>query len=344
MGDFTTVEVKRNGDFLDLSWSCVGDLGKVSCYVSDCGDFEPEEGQLLWQMDSCGCIEQHYSYRPEALDMRPYFLLVAENGLRRRVAERLLPVGGVVNFRDLGGYLAEDGRRVKWGKLLRSAAHDGLTDQGVAYLQGLGLKTVVDYRSSVEVEKGPDREVEGVSYYNIRPLEEAGATNILGVMNMKMENAEDAMNALMGLNRNFMRSETALAAYHEMMLLAMDEVHLPMVQHCTAGKDRVGVGSATLLLALGVDEETIVADYLLSNANQVSTDTLKMSNAVGGGMGELTEDKIAMFKVLAQVHEEYLRSMLDEMKIQFGDAAHYLQDGLGISEAQLKKFRDKMLE
>lgn len=335
MTKFQGATVQRTGKEMTMYWEAAGNKGNVSIYWSNDPDFKAEEGTLLAEVAS---NQRGYQFEFTDTEQRPYFLLVTEDGYKIRTAERVLFFEGMVNFRDLGGYLTADGRRTKWGKLFRSAAHDGLTARDMTYLRNIGLKTVVDYRSSVERGEHPDKEIAGISYYNIRPLEEAGATNILDV---KMETAEDAVKALSQVNSNFMRSKHSLDAYRQLLLLVLEEGNLPLVQHCTAGKDRVGVGSATLLLALGVPEEAIMADYLLSNDNQISVDKLKMG---GLGGGTLSEDKIAMFKALAMVHEEYLQAMLTEMKVQFGDTEGYLKQGLGLDDAQLAQMQAMFLE
>ena len=79
-----------------------------------------------------------------------------------------------------------------------------------------------------------------------------------------MEGEADAIAMLTGINRTLVKSKHANSVYHDLVKTALDPQMVPMIQHCTAGKDRVGVGSATLLLALGVPRETIIADYLLS--------------------------------------------------------------------------------
>ena len=69
--------------------------------------------------------------------------------------QRVLPLEGGQNFRDLGGYRTTDGRMVKWGVLMRSGAMSRLTEKDFAYLASLGLKTVVDFRDTRERTSEP---------------------------------------------------------------------------------------------------------------------------------------------------------------------------------------------
>lgn len=332
MEGFKTAGVIRKDGQITITYE--GDnLGEVSLYQGLTPEVSETNGTLLAK----GSDGKFVVDFPEN-EVRPYFLLAAANGARIKTAERVLQFEGMVNFRDMGGYLTKDGYRTKWGVLLRSAAHDAITPRDMEYLKNIGLKTVVDYRSSEEVTKQPDKQVEGVNYYNIRPFEEAGVTNILDV---KMTDEASAIKALTDTNRILVNTKHANEAYKQLVRLVLDENNLPLVQHCTAGKDRVGVGSATLLLALGVPEETIISDYLLSNDNQVSVEKLKMGSI---GKGGVSEDVIKMFKALAMVREEYIRAFFDEIKVKFGSAENYFKEGLGLSDADLAKMREMFLE
>ena len=335
MEGFQEASVLRDNDTLTISWAGDG-LETVAIYQADTPDFDETSGQLLAEG-----VRSPYSLTVPA-DERRYFLLVGAGGARIRIAERVMPMDSLVNFRDLGGYLTTDGRRTKWGRLLRSAAHDAITDRDVAYLQKMGLKTVVDYRSTPEEADHPDRQIDGVQYLHIRPLEDPGATNILNVQQPKMQSVEDAINMLTGINRTLCHSKHANSVYHDLMLAALDPAQVPIVQHCTAGKDRVGVGSATMLMALGVPRETIIADYLLSNDNQVSVTKLGSGKMSGGQ--QISEEQIKMFEALAKVHAEYLQAFFDEVDTVFGGTEGYLKNGLGLTDQQLAQFREMYLE
>ena len=335
MEGFKEANVTRTDDLLTISWAGEG-LDQVTIYQAEVPDFDETTGHILAKD-----VTSPYTLTASR-DERLYFLLVGANGARIRIAERVMPMDALVNFRDLGGYLTADGRRTKWGKLLRSAAHDAITERDVAYLQKLGLKTVVDYRSTPEEADHPDREIAGVTYLHIRPLEDPGATNILDVQQPKMQSVDDAIAMLTGINRTLANSKHANAVYRQLMLAALDPAQVPIVQHCTAGKDRVGVGSATMLLALGVPRETIIADYLLSNDNQVSVAKLGSGKKSGGQ--EISAAQIKMFEALAKVHAEYLQAFFDEIDQVFGGAEGYLQNGLGLTDEQLTQFRELYTE
>ena len=333
MEGFKEANVTRTDDLLTISWAGEG-LDQVTIYQAEVPDFDETTGHILAKD-----VTSPYTLTASR-DERLYFLLVGANGARIRIAERVMPMDALVNFRDLGGYLTADGRRTKWGKLLRSAAHDAITDRDAAYLQKLGLKTVVDYRSTPEEADHPDREIAGVTYLHIRPLEDPGATNILDTQ-IKMDSADDAVTMLSQANRTLANSKHANSVYRQLLLTALDPSQVPIVQHCTAGKDRVGVGSATMLLALGVPRETIIADYLLSNDNQISASKLK--GAVAGGQ-EVTDEQLKLFQALAMVRADYLQAFFDEIDTLFGGTEGYLKNGLGLTDEELAQFQALYLE
>ena len=336
MEGFLKASVKRQEEQLVIQWEGES-LGKVAVYMSEEPDFVESDATLLATVDG-----NEYAVEVSKAT-RVYFILKADNGARIRVAERVITMDSLTNFRDLGGYLTEDGKRTKWGKLLRSAAHDSITDADAALLEKMGLKTVIDYRTTPEVEDHPDKEVAGVVYRRISPMENPNATNTLAAsQSMQMKSAEDAIAMLTGINKMLAADAYCNSVYREVMNVVMDPAQVPFVQHCTSGKDRVGVGSATILMALGVPRETIMEDYLLSNENQISANKLS-SGAVSGGM-EITPEMMKMFAALTKVHKEYLEAFFATVDAKFGGTEGYLKQGLGLTDADLARVKELYLE
>ena len=336
MEGFINASVKRQDGQLLIQWEGEA-LNNVAVYMSEDPDFVESEATLVATVAG-----NEYAVEV-AKDVRVYFILKAENGARIRVAERVITMDSLTNFRDLGGYLTEDGKRTKWGKLLRSAAHDSITDADVALLQKMGLKTVIDYRTTPEVADHPDKEVAGVVYRRISPMENPNATNTLDVnQSMQMKSAEDAIAMLTGINKMLASDAYCNSVYREVMNVVMDPAQVPFVQHCTSGKDRVGVGSATILMALGVPRETIMKDYMLSNENQISASKLG-SGASSAGM-EITPEMMKMFAALTKVHEEYLQAFFATVDAKFGGTEGYLKQGLGLTDEDLARVKELYLE
>ena len=340
MEGFINASVKRQDEQLVITWEGEG-LGNVAVYMSEDPDFTESEAALI------GTASGNEYAVEVSRDVRVYFVLKGENGARIRVAERVITMDGLTNFRDLGGYLTADGKRTKWGKLLRSAAHDSISDRDAALLQKMGVKTVLDYRTTPEVADHADREIEGVVYKRLSPMENPNATNTLDVnQSRNMKSAEDVIAMMSGINQMLAGDAYCNSVYREMMNIVMDTAQVPFVQHCTSGKDRVGAGSATILLALGVPRETILADYLLSNENQLSASKLgtgAASAASQAGM-EITPEMLQMFALLTKVHKEYLEAFFATIDAKFGGTEGYLKQGLGLTDEDLARVKELYLE
>ncbi|BFH11587.1 hypothetical protein J6TS7_22560 [Paenibacillus dendritiformis] len=181
--------------------------------------------------------------------------------LADHLRHRVLPFEGVFNFRDMGGYEAADGRKVKYGILFRSAELTGMTEQDLSLLQSLGIRTIFDYRDDGEAALKPDPVIPGIN--NIR------------VPAMRQEVPADMRELIRGNFFKKLTAESFAAMYVQMaidnpsfqrlMSMIMNPDNLGILHHCAAGRDRTGIGAAFILLALGVPRETIIEDYLLSN-------------------------------------------------------------------------------
>ncbi len=164
---------------------------------------------------------------------------------------RALPLPGVNNPRDLGGYPTWDGRRVRWGVVYRSGRLRDLTDEGCENFQRLGVVTVIDFRNRMMIDGGD---------------EDADPACVQAAADMRLHRfipprdkiADDpAHNA----RRMAARNQQSIA---ETLRLMADVDHLPLLYHCTAGQDRTGMMSFILLELLGVDRRVIRAEYNLS--------------------------------------------------------------------------------
>jgi len=169
--------------------------------------------------------------------------------------ERRIGLSGPVNFRDLGGYDTLDGRPVRWRRLFRSDSLSPVTAEDARLLtEELGLLAVVDLRSSGEVEwEGRGGLADVALHYHHVPLIEEVSTDPDGPWDRWLHELYARL-----LAPSAGRVSVALAA------IASEVAEHPTVFHCTAGKDRTGIVAALLLALLGVREEDIVADYVLT--------------------------------------------------------------------------------
>lgn len=182
---------------------------------------------------------------------------------------RQLPINGGYNYRDLGGYQTIDGHTVKWRRLLRSGSLRHLTSQDLQYLSDLKVAKDIDLRSPRETKKEPDQ-VPDVAEYIANPIFSTDETRA----SQPISSFSDELNADPTRGRQHMRT-----VYHEMVAepgpqqayreffqqLLSAPADRPVLFHCTAGKDRTGIGAYLLLNALEVQPDVIIKDYLLTN-------------------------------------------------------------------------------
>jgi protein-tyrosine phosphatase len=248
--------------------------------------------------------------------------------------ERVLPLEGGRNFRDLGGYPTQDGRRrLRWGKLYRSGSMAALTEAAYAQLADLGVRVVCDLRTTSERETSPVewRRVPNLSYWardydwsfgDLRSLLATGAPS-----------AERAREAMATGYRNLPFEQAPAYAELFRRLVAGDT---PLVFNCSAGKDRTGVAAALILSALDVAPETIVEDYLLSNTTLDRTGWT--ASQLLGRVGEAVVDAIL------GVDAAYIAAALAAVDERHGSLPRYLHDELGVTERDVQTLQAHLLE
>jgi protein-tyrosine phosphatase len=262
----------------------------------------------------------------------------------RREPGRRIPFDGPGNLRDLGGYQAADGRTVRWGVLYRSDHLGGLSARDLRQLRHLELAVLVDFRSAAEKAAAPNRLPRS---HPIRVVE----------LPLFDDDASDAMGA--GLRARIVRGDLAgidgaallieanqrlatefTPSYRQFVAELLAAGGAPVLFHCTAGKDRTGFAAAIVLRLLGVPEEVIVADYLRSKTYSLAArrrDLLLLRMLKGR---ELT----ALVRTLLGVEAAYLQAAFDAIDREYGSFAAYARDGLGLSEADVTRLRDTLLE
>ncbi|MGD8725478.1 MAG: tyrosine-protein phosphatase, partial [Desulfobacterales bacterium] len=194
-----------------------------------------------------------------------YFKVVPEEGKAIIVGERRLPLQNTVNTRDLGGYETAEGHRVKWGKVFRSDHLARLSNDDIAFLQHMKIQSVCDFRTSVEARKRPDRfPAHGYGTYVHLPINHLKFEP--SRLFEKLKNGDASWLTPSFLIEGYrLNLDQFATAWGEVFRRLADPKSLPLLFHCTGGKDRAGTFAALLLLALGVPEETVIYDYGLSN-------------------------------------------------------------------------------
>ena len=255
-----------------------------------------------------------------------------------------IAVDGAPNFRDVGGYGTADGRRVRYGKLFRSGMLAGVSADGVATLDALGIRTVVDLRTQVEVDAlGPDRLPKGTRVVQIR-VPSAGADPM--VVEALKTGHFPYLPDLVAVNRAYITDDAA--EFGELLTLLADSANLPVIIHCLGGKDRTGVTVALLLTILGVPWSTVREDYLRSNpyfADTVGNQANSLSRAMENGLGHAPsfgdEESKKEFFIL---RPEYIDVVLDEITKGGRTFDEFVRDDLQLSDATVERLRAEFLE
>lgn len=252
-----------------------------------------------------------------------------------------IPLQKQPNFRDLGGFQTADGRLVKPGLIYRSGELSKLSDEDLDRLQALNIKTVVDLRSPLEVEMfGEDRLPAGAKLLALR-IEPGNWGSALFDVVKTGDTSQIPDNVLVHTSRSIIRDATdQIAALFEALC---DPSNLPLVFHCSAGKDRTGIAAAVILMALGVSEDLAKMDYLKSNDYLSADNKQQLAGIRRMIAARLDIDPAAVdmsnFKQLFYQEPAYFEAALDEINQQYGSFANYLKEGLGVDETRIKELR-----
>ncbi|RFS26754.1 protein-tyrosine-phosphatase [Chitinophaga silvatica] len=255
-------------------------------------------------------------------DKRYYFELITPTGTAL-LAERLLPMAGAYNLRDLGGYKTKDSSRyVKWGKIFRSDDLSTLTDTDLNYLSSIPLTCLVDFRTSIEIKVAEDKRPKSLKSIIFCPI----APGNLGINDSS--SAKQVDEAMIKLYEFLVSDSASIYKYRKMLAqLQPPFSDRQLLFHCTAGKDRTGMAAAFILFALGVDEKTIMNDFLMSNDDlkeKYAKDIQDHPNLSG----------------LFTVKKEYLESALNRIRKDNGTIENFLEKKLNVD---INTFRDKYL-
>jgi len=248
----------------------------------------------------------------------------------------------VANFRDLGGHVTRDGRRVRFGRLYRSGHLAHCSDSDVARLAEIGLRVVFDFRTQADIEKdGADRLPDGTVHRQLPMPDPAAGEDLRGMIR---EAGQDGLERIFGngaAERLMIRSAASLvterkAPYARFVEELARPESFPALFHCSAGKDRAGWAGSVVLLALGVDEADVIEQYLLSNRDlEHNRERLRSDRTVEWG---------ELLLPLLEVRIEYVEASLAALHREWGSFDAYLHDGLGISEEQRARLAENLLE
>ena len=278
---------------------------------------------------------------------------ISTSGLR----QQFIPVNGIINARDLGGYIMQDGRRLRDGMLIRSAHLADASDEDLQYLSSIPISKVIDFRKDIEMNGKTDRMVPGAEYIRLE-IDASGK--------IVSQATEDEKRLFTGNKQFDVKKFMVMAAFNPMaqriaqqmypnltndpecrkqfkqfFRLILDTANGAILYHCTQGKDRTGFASALILAALGADKDTIVADFDATNrvyeedVRQCCQNVLLM-----GGK----ENEIATVKSFLGANTDNFIKALESIDREFGSMEAYLKGPIGLTDQDILTLRERYLE
>lgn len=251
----------------------------------------------------------------------------------------LLPLQGGINFRDLGGLAGLDGRKVRPGLLFRAGALDRLTAGDCAYLSQMTLGHIIDYRDPEEVSARPDVLWHGVQYDNVpaNPLTDDVNANF-SKLSDEMLAAFDAVDFM---SRLYSQLPFGNQAFRHLTQVMLQPGTGALVQHCAVGKDRTGIGSALVLLALGADRQTVIEDYLLTETTLAPfRDEIMTQLAV-----QLNDSRgIDSLNYVMSAREDFIGTALNAIDQRYGSTNRWLEQEFGLTPEKRLQVQNKYLE
>jgi len=249
---------------------------------------------------------------------------------------------GVENFRDFGGYAAGDGRRVRKGRLFRSAHHAQATLADLELIHALGIKTWVDLRRRTERGRMPNLRKEA---FIGEVLDNDLGDLPVDTFHTLLIESDQSVDAMKTYLRDYYRKvafEPRHLDLYRRYFLSLADTGGPVLIHCAAGKDRTGLLAALTLRLLGVDEADIVSDYLLTN------DPVRMQRRAPGfaaWVEDLTGRRPSEEAIFASmgVEAEYLQIAINAIEARYETVDYYMNAALGVDDALKARIQANLL-
>ena len=239
---------------------------------------------------------------------------------------RHLNLAGASNFRDLGGYAAGDGRRLRWRQLFRSNHLGHLTEDDIKVVRGLGVRSAFDFRG-VQERVAAACVVDEIAVHSL-PIEPTVVALLRAKLQARALSSADALEIMRDSYRGYVRTNTH--SFRELFSHLLED-KAPLVIHCTAGKDRTGFACALILHALGVPDQVISEDYLLTN---------RFYRRDPNSAPDLPAD---VRQAIGSVESSFLAAGFEAVNAQYGDLESYFRDGLGLGTSERTELKTRYL-
>lgn len=278
-----------------------------------------------------------------------------ENNLGKRIV-----LDGTINTRDLGGYKTNDGRKIKFKRIIRTDNLSRLTDKDISFLlENYNPKYDLDLRSENECRGKQDKEIPGCKLLYLpvsqnldllgieHPHEEfiTESKDLDGLIHFiyRLSLDGDVTNAMEDSYKTFISSPSGKANYRKFFEILIQNKEGSVLFHCADGKDRAGIAAALFLSLMGVEENIVKEEYLLTNEN--TWDKANSRYNYLKNECKITNEKLLnSIKMLAGVRINWLNAGLEFINISYGGVENYFINELGLNKNDLKELRDNYLE
>ncbi|MBQ0059117.1 MAG: tyrosine-protein phosphatase [Lachnospiraceae bacterium] len=263
--------------------------------------------------------------------------------ISKQIANEKIP-----NLRDLGGMEGVDGRKIREGLLIRSEQLFNASENDKKLLEELPIRKILDFRNPKETKEKPDPVPANCDYLNLSIIDEASLISWekdktpekMPEAKSAADEEADSLHKMREIYRDFIRIPYSRTQYNRFLNEVLSTENGAALWHCTLGKDRCGWGSVLVQAVLGVSKEAILEDYLYTNV--CLKDEIAAMMAMFEELNKRTNMK-SFHPVLFQAREEYLMAAYNEIDKLYGSMEAYIEEGLGIDKATIKRFRDKYL-
>ncbi len=256
---------------------------------------------------------------------------------------------GAKNFRDFGGYATNSGTNVKSGILFRADGLWALTDEDLAVLKPLGIRTIYDLRRGQELERSPSRWLPeaATTFYHLPLFQDNSKVGTGSVLSRAQasNSAEASRQIMLDVYKNMVLDPFAVSQIQRYFHLLIQHQHSPMLVHCSGGKDRTGVLCALTLTLLGVDFKDVLEDYMHSlTLYSERIDRTQQSSGQVYDTSRSGEVSAEALRPVYMVDPDYLNVAFDAINKSYNGIDRFFTEQLSLSQADIERFREAMTD
>lgn len=269
---------------------------------------------------------------------RRYYTLLFDDRFRIKVAARRINVPGTQNFRDLGGYpVYASHKRVRWGMLYRSAQLDTSRPATLQALRDLGIRTIIDLRETSERDSSATLPPDSNALPRVLhiPIHAGSMNRLLDGIHHNAIHSDTVYRIVERVNRHIVSRHAS--EIHQIFTALLDRRNYPAVIQCNTGKGRTGIASALVLTTLGVDDESILYDYRLSNR------FFSIPAAASYAYALPVSSQEALTTIYS-ARENFLNAAKDEIERRYGSVDSYLRHAVGLTKDEIRQLQAILLE